>query len=400
MPCYNEPPELLKQTLDALARLDYPDYEVLVIDNNTRDPAVWQPVEAHCARLGERFRFFHVAPLEGFKAGALNFALGHVAADVEVVAVIDADYCVDPDWLRHMVPHFGDPRIAVVQSPQDYRDQHESAFKRLCYAEYKGFFHIGMVTRNDRDAIIEHGTMTMIRRSVLDELRWPEWCITEDAELGLRVFEKGLSAAYFERSYGKGDARYLHRLQEAALPLAYGAIQIMKRHTDALLRGRSPDGSRSTRGQRYHFVAGWLPWIADGLNIFFTLGALLWSAAMIIVPKRVDPPLLIFAILPLALFVFKVGKILFLYRRTVGVDLRDSFFAALAGLSLSHTIAKAVLYGFVTRGIPFFRTPKMRSSHGLLVALAEAREEVFVMLLLWARRPASWRFRACRAATC
>lgn len=69
---------------------------------------------------------------------------------------------------------------------------------------------------------------------------------------------------------------------------AYGAIQIMKRHTDALLRGRGPDGSRLTRGQRYHFVAGWLPWIADGLNIFFTLGALLWSAAMIIVPKRVD----------------------------------------------------------------------------------------------------------------
>ncbi|HHG4371744.1 beta-(1-3)-glucosyl transferase [Pseudomonas aeruginosa] len=384
VPCYNEPPELLKQTLDALARLDYPDYEVLVIDNNTRDPAVWQPVEAHCARLGERFRFFHVAPLEGFKAGALNFALGHVAADVEVVAVIDADYCVDPDWLRHMVPHFGDPRIAVVQSPQDYRDQHESAFKRLCYAEYKGFFHIGMVTRNDRDAIIEHGTMTMIRRSVLDELRWPEWCITEDAELGLRVFEKGLSAAYFERSYGKGvmpDTFIDFKKQR--FRWAYGAIQIMKRHTDALLRGRGPDGSRLTRGQRYHFVAGWLPWIADGLNIFFTLGALLWSAAMIIVPKRVDPPLLIFAILPLALFVFKVGKILFLYRRTVGVDLRDSFFAALAGLSLSHTIAKAVLYGFVTRGIPFFRTPKMRSSHGLLVALAEAREEVFVMLLLW-----------------
>ncbi|RCI76825.1 hypothetical protein DT376_00375 [Pseudomonas aeruginosa] len=58
----------------------------------------------------------------------------------------------------------------------------------------------------------------------------------------------------------------------------------------------------------------------------------------------------------------------------------DAQVAALAGLALSHTIAKAVLYGFVTRGIPFFRTPKMRSSHGLLVALAEAREEVFVML--------------------
>jgi len=63
--------------------------------------------------------------------------------------------------------------------------------------------------------------------------------------------------------------------------------------------------------------------------------------------------------------------------------MRDASAAAVAGLALSHTIAKAVLYGFVTRSIPFFRTPKMRSNHGLLVALAEAREEVFVMLLLW-----------------
>ena len=39
VPCYNEPPEMVKQTLDALAALDYPDYEVIIIDNNTKDPA-------------------------------------------------------------------------------------------------------------------------------------------------------------------------------------------------------------------------------------------------------------------------------------------------------------------------------------------------------------------------
>ena len=381
VPCYNEPPEMVKQTLDALARLDYPDFEVLVIDNNTQDPAVWRPVEAHCQALGPRFRFFHVAPLAGFKGGALNYILPHTAPDAEVIAVIDADYCVSPDWLKHMVPHFADPTIAVVQSPQDYRDDGESLFKRLCYAEYKGFFHIGMITRNDRDAIIQHGTMTMTRRSVLDELKWADWCITEDAELGLRVFEKGLSAAYSERSYGKGlmpDTFIDFKKQR--FRWAYGAIQIIKRHARCLLLGRDCELSR---GQRYHFLAGWLPWIADGLNIFFTFGALLWSAAMIIVPNRVDPPLLIFAIPPLALFAFKVGKILFLYRRAVGVDLKDALFAAVAGLALSYTIAKAVLYGFVTRGIPFFRTPKMASSSGLMKALAEAREEVFVMLLLW-----------------
>lgn len=381
VPCYNEPPQMLMQTLDALAALDYPDFEVLVIDNNTKDPAVWQPVEAYCKELGERFRFFHVAPLAGFKGGALNYILPHTAADAEVVAVIDADYCVDPNWLKHMVPHFSDPKIAVVQSPQDYRDGDESAFKRLCYAEYKGFFHIGMVTRNDRNAIIQHGTMTMIRRSVMDELKWADWTICEDAELGLRVFEHGYAAAYAHNSYGKGlmpDTFVDYKKQR--FRWAYGAIQIMKGHAKQLFKGQD---SALNSGQRYHFIAGWLPWIADGLNIFFTIGALLWSAAMIIVPNRVDPPLLIFAIPPLTLFFFKFGKILFLYRKAVGVDLKRSFQAAIAGLALSHTIAKAVLYGAFTKTIPFFRTPKMASNHGFMVALAEAREEVFIMLLLW-----------------
>ncbi|MBP3363146.1 MAG: glycosyltransferase, partial [Pseudomonas sp.] len=167
VPCYNEPPEMVKQTLDALANLDYPDFEVLIIDNNTKDPAVWEPVRDYCATLGPRFKFFHVAPLAGFKGGALTYLIPHPAPDAEVIAVIDSDYCVDRNWLKHMVPHFADPKIAIVQSPQDYRDQNESTFKKLCYSEYKGFFHIGMVTRNDRDAIIQHGTMTMTRRSVL-----------------------------------------------------------------------------------------------------------------------------------------------------------------------------------------------------------------------------------------
>ena len=79
--------------------------------------------------------------------------------------------------------------MAIVQAPQDYRDGDENTFKAMCLAEYRGFFQIGMVTRNERNAIIQHGTMTMVRRTVLDEVGgWAEWCITEDAELGLRIF--------------------------------------------------------------------------------------------------------------------------------------------------------------------------------------------------------------------
>jgi exo-beta-1,3-glucanase (GH17 family)/cellulose synthase/poly-beta-1,6-N-acetylglucosamine synthase-like glycosyltransferase len=383
VPAYNEPPDMLIRTLDALARLEYPNFEVLVIDNNTRDEAIWRPVEAHCRLLGERFRFFHVAPLAGFKAGALNFALAHTAPDAEVVAVIDSDYEVDPGWLRDLVPSFDEPRVAIVQAPQDYRDEHDNAFKAMCYAEYRGFFYIGMITRNERNAIIQHGTMTLVRRSVLGAVGgWAEWCITEDAELGLRVFEAGYEALYLPRSYGRGlmpDTFIDYKRQR--FRWAYGAMQILRHHARALL---PPGQSALTAGQRYHFVAGWLPWLADGFNLLFNIAAIGWSIAMVLAPQKVDPPLMVFSVLPLSLFMFKLVKLVHLYIHRVGMNIRQTAAAAVSGLALAHTIGLAVLKGLLTRNEPFFRTPKQSAPHRFRSALVAAREETLLMLALWA----------------
>jgi exo-beta-1,3-glucanase (GH17 family)/cellulose synthase/poly-beta-1,6-N-acetylglucosamine synthase-like glycosyltransferase len=382
LPAYNEPPQLLIETLDALARLEYPNFEVLVIDNNTPDEATWRPVEAHCAALGERFRFFHVAPLAGFKAGALNFALAKTAADAEVVAVIDSDYKVEPNWLHDLMPAFENPRIAIVQAPQDYRDEHDSAFKAMCYAEYRGFFYIGMITRNERNAIIQHGTMTLVRRFVLWAVGgWAEWCITEDAELGLRVFEAGYEAVYLTHSYGRGvmpDTFVDYKRQR--FRWAYGAMQILRHHAAALLR---PSSSALTGGQRYHFIAGWLPWLADGFNLLFNLAAIGWSIAMILAPQKVDPPLLVFSVLPLSLFMFKLVKLVHLYTHRVGMNFRQTAAAAISGLALAHTIGLAVLKGLLTRNEPFFRTPKHSAPHRFAAAVGAAREETLLMLALW-----------------
>jgi hypothetical protein len=86
------------------------------------------------------------------------------------------------------------------------------------------FFEIGMVTRNERNAIIQHGTMTLVRRSACWKLvGWGEWCITEDAELGLRIFEAGYEAMYLPRSYGRGlmpDTFIDYKKQRSAGPTA------------------------------------------------------------------------------------------------------------------------------------------------------------------------------------
>lgn len=381
VPAYNEPADMMIETLDALAKLDYPDFEVLVIDNNTRDEAVWRPVQIHCEKLGARFKFFHVAPLSGFKAGALNYALERTDPQAEIIAAIDSDYQVEPNWLSDLIGAFENPKMAIVQSPQDYRDHDDNAFKSMCFAEYRGFFEIGMVTRNERNAIIQHGTMTLVRRTALEEVGgWGEWCITEDAELGLRIFEAGYEAMYLSYSYGRGlmpDTFIDYKKQR--FRWAYGAMQILRRHTRDLFSTR---GSRLTNGQRYHFLAGWLPWVADGFNLVFNFAAIAWTIAMILSPTQIDAPLMMFSVLPLSLFVFKLSKMVYLYRSRVKANLRQTFAAAIAGLALSHTVGLATLRGLFTDDMPFVRTPKCARPSAMLQALTAVREELLMLVSL------------------
>src|SRR5947207_4563914 len=79
IPAYFEPVEMLKQTLDAVSRLDYPNFECVRIINNTPDPAFWQPIQDHCRTLGERFKFINAEKVKGFKAGALRIAMDRTA---------------------------------------------------------------------------------------------------------------------------------------------------------------------------------------------------------------------------------------------------------------------------------------------------------------------------------
>jgi exo-beta-1,3-glucanase (GH17 family) len=205
IPAHREPPEMLKATLDAVARLDYPDFECVVVINNTPDPALWRPVEEHCRALGERFKFVNEDNLTGFKAGALRLALAHTAADAEIIGVIDADYVVCADWLKDLVPAFADPEVGMIQAPQDHRDGERSVMHRAMNGEYAGFFDIGMVQRNEANAIIVHGTMCLMRRTALASVGgWSSDTIVEDCDLGLQVLEHGWQIHYTNRRYGYG----------------------------------------------------------------------------------------------------------------------------------------------------------------------------------------------------
>src|ERR1700724_1052497 len=219
IPAYFEPPEMLMQTLDAVSRLDYPNFECVVIINNTPDPEFWQPIQDHCRALGERFKFINAEKVEGFKAGALRIAMERTAADAEIIGVIDADYVVDPDWLKDLVPSFADPEVGLIQAPQDHRDGDRSLIHAAMNAEYAGFFDIGMVERNEFNAIIVHGTMCLIRRTAMEAAgSWSSDTICEDSDLGLSIMELGWRAHYTNHRYGWGQLRQIYpriRVQRA-----------------------------------------------------------------------------------------------------------------------------------------------------------------------------------------
>jgi exo-beta-1,3-glucanase (GH17 family)/cellulose synthase/poly-beta-1,6-N-acetylglucosamine synthase-like glycosyltransferase len=355
VPACCESPEMLVATLDSVARLNYPNFECVVVINNTPDPAFWQPIEAHCRTLGERFKFVRIENLLGYKAGALRIALAHTAADAEIIGSIDADYVVDADWLKDLVPLFTDPGVGFVQSPQDHRDGDRSVMHYAMNAEYAGFFDIGMVQRNEVNAIIMHGTMCLIRRAALAAAGgWASDTIVEDTDLGLGILEHGWVAHYTNRRYGHGllpDTFEANKRQRQRW--AFGGFQLVRKHWRRLL----PWADGLSREQKREYGIGWLNWLgAESIGVVVALLNILWvpvvAFANIAVPDRI-------LTLPiLAAFTVSVAHFAALYRLRVRATFGQILGAVCTAMALQWTVARAVGMGIIKESVPFLRTAK------------------------------------------
>jgi exo-beta-1,3-glucanase (GH17 family)/cellulose synthase/poly-beta-1,6-N-acetylglucosamine synthase-like glycosyltransferase len=355
VPAYFEPPEMLKQTLDAVSRLDYPNFECVVIINNTPDPEFWQPIQDHCRALGERFKFINVEKVEGFKAGALRIAMARTAADAEIIGVIDADYVVQPDWLKDLVPVFADPRVGLVQAPQDHRDGNRSLMHYVMNGEYAGFFDVGMVQRNEANAIIVHGTMCLIRRAAMEMAGgWAGDTICEDTDLGLAIIEHGWLTHYTNHRYGHGllpDTYEAFKKQRHRW--AYGGFQIVKKHWRRFL----PGASRLSPDQRREFALGWLNWLgAESLGVLVAILNLIWVPIVAFADIAIPDKILTLPIV--AAFVVSLVHFVALYRLRVPVKWGQMLGAMVTAMSVQWTVSRAVANGLITDHLAFARTSK------------------------------------------
>ena len=203
---YNEK-RVIERLLTSLEQLEYPAYEVILVDDST-DESV-QLLQSWVGR--PRFKILHRTSRAGYKGGALSEALKVMDPRTEYVVVFDADSMPFPDSIDRFLPYFyetpgknGDgaaPRrreeIAAVQSYQWHvLNKSESWLTEAVRAEYAGSY---MIERPFQDAIgalkMIAGTAYMIRADLLREVGWGT-SLTEDWELTLKLYVRGYKVAY------------------------------------------------------------------------------------------------------------------------------------------------------------------------------------------------------------
>jgi cellulose synthase/poly-beta-1,6-N-acetylglucosamine synthase-like glycosyltransferase len=360
VPAHNEPPEMVIETLRSLLRLDYPRYEIILIDDNTDDEALWRPVEAWCERHGVKFA--HLDNWPGYKSGALNYALRRLTSpEADVIGVVDSDYQIEPGFLRRCAPPFADPWIGFVQSPQDYRDWTQARYYRRLYYSYKYFFAVSQPSRNEHDGAIFAGTMGLIRRVALDELGgWDEWCITEDAELSLRLLQAGWSGLHVDQSFGRGIMPLtFEALKGQRYRWCFGGIQLLRMHWRSMMPGRQGRENHLSAGQRWAYLAGAAQWYGDLLSLLFFIFLLAGAANLATGGGQLFRKLTLFLVSAVPVMVLLgLVRAITLLRRGTGASWRDAIGAFFIWQSTSLVVARASVLGLFAKKAAFLRTPK------------------------------------------
>jgi len=202
LPIFNER-YVIERLLDAVAQFDYPRelLDIQVLDDSTDETqqVARACVERHAAE-GLPIVYIHRTNRQGFKAGALENGL-HTARG-EFVAIFDADFIPQPDFLRRTIPYFLDPNggggIGMVQARWTYLNSDYSLLTRVETILLDGHFVIEHGGRSRRGTFFNfNGTAGVWRRSAIDAAGgWEHDTLTEDTDLSYRAQLKGWKFLY------------------------------------------------------------------------------------------------------------------------------------------------------------------------------------------------------------
>lgn len=258
---YNEPVELLRETIVCAMNVRYP-HKTYVLDDGCRDS-----VAALCKELGSDY--IARQSRDHAKAGNLNNALRLTQG--EFVITLDADHVPSPEFIDELIGFFGDPDVAIVQTHQDFYNldsfQHLLNVKKgYGWQQQELFFNVIQPGKDHYNAAFYCGSPAMIRRSALDDIGgFATGTITEDMHTGIKMQKKGWRVLYQNKTLARGLApQTFVAFATQWQRWGQGAMQVLRQENPVLGKGM-------TLGQRICYFASFYFYWMSYQKLLYTL---------------------------------------------------------------------------------------------------------------------------------
>ena len=359
LPVYNEL-YVVERLIDAAASLNYPKdkLEIQLLDDSSdesfelasRRIQLWKEKGVNINQIKRLDR-------KGFKAGALQYGLE--LNDAPFIAIFDADFIPDPEFLNRTIPGFANSKIGMIQTRWEHLNRDYSLLTRVQAFALDAHFTVEQTGRNQGSHFINfNGTAGVWRRACIDDAGgWSADTLTEDLDLSYRAQLKGWKFKFLE---GVGAPAELPAEMNALKNQQYrwnkGAAECAVKHLKKVITSKN------------------LP-ISTRIHAFFHLlnsTVFLWIivCAVLSLPlvfiKELHPELnKIFYLGAILLLSFTVLAIFYYvsFREMEHVKSRSTFlwlYPAFLSISMGMSLhnARAVILGYSGRRTPFIRTPK------------------------------------------
>ena len=359
LPVYNER-YVVERLIDAACELDYPreKLEIQLLDDSSDES-----FEIAAAKVAEwKARGISITQVKrpertGFKAGALDYGLG--LSDALFVAIFDADFVPDPQFLKRTVPYFAEANTGMVQTRWDHLNREYSLLTRVQAFALDAHFSVEQVGRNLGGHFINfNGTAGVWRRSCIEDAGgWSADTLTEDLDLSYRAQMKGWRFRYLEGLASPAELpAEINALKNQQYRWNKGAAECARKHLGQLQK--EPSISIATKVHAFFHLMN------SSIFIWIVICAVL--SLPLLVFKTAHPEFSTWfhlgGILILS-FVVLAGLYYTAYRKIdpAGGKLRflwlyPAFLSLSMGMSLHN--ARAVWQGWWGKRTPFVRTPK------------------------------------------
>ena len=364
LPIFNEL-YVIERLIDAVAKLNYPKelLQIQVLDDSTD-----QTVDLIRKKLAEypeiSIQYIHRVDRQGFKAGALRE--GMEKATGEFIAIFDADFVPDPDFLLKTIPYFSSEKIGMVQTRWTHLNRNYSLLTQLQAFALDTHFLIEQMGRNEQGAFINfNGTGGIWRKScIYDAGNWHDDTLTEDLDLSYRAQRKGWKFIYRPEIESPAELPpIMSAVKSQQFRWTKGGAECAVKHAGAVSREKLP---LRVKLHSFAHLFNSVIFIAVLATSLSSIGVW-WATEQGLIPdlwmKISSISLIGFALIGAVYLVsFFYGRQSFI--RSVGTVIWQLplFLSVSMGLALHN--AQAVWEGLSGKKSPFIRTPKFNLESG------------------------------------